>query len=199
MMPLALEESGLIIALEEMFSNSLHFSSISYEYQLLGITKTDRFDPQIEVTIYRVAQELTHNIIKHSRAKNVIAQLRKTKSHIIFHLEDDGVGGSISRGYGQVKVSLKPPIYKRIDKKGPYSGYTTDLLFGGLATGGTDPLSDPGLFVKRFLAGVLGKRFVSSPLGKTMANSTGKQLESALSKPEVVQVIKNALNSLSAD
>ncbi len=32
-------------------------------------------------------------------------------------LEDDGIGGSISRGYGQVKVSLKPPIYKRINKK----------------------------------------------------------------------------------
>jgi signal transduction histidine kinase len=92
MMPVALEESGLIVALEEMFANSLHFSKISYEYQLLGVNKSERFDPKIEVTIYRVAQELTNNIIKHSNANNVVAQLRKTKSHVIFHVEDDGIG-----------------------------------------------------------------------------------------------------------
>lgn len=92
MMPVALEESGLITALEEMFANSLHFSKISYEYQLLGVHKSERFDPKIEVTIYRIAQELTNNIIKHSNAHNVVAQLRKTRSHIIFHIEDDGIG-----------------------------------------------------------------------------------------------------------
>ena len=126
MMPLALEESGLIIASEEMFSISLNFSSISYEYQLLGITKTDRFDPQIEVTIYRVAQELTHNIIKHSRAKNVIAQLRKTKSHIIFHLEDDGVGmtkGVYKNGIGMHNIrsrteNIKGDIHFESEKTG---------------------------------------------------------------------------------
>lgn len=31
-------------------------------------------------------------------------------------LEDDGIGGSISRGYGQVAVILKPPVYKSINR-----------------------------------------------------------------------------------
>lgn len=91
MMPRALEEAGLAVALEDMLKKVLTAHNISYSFETFGMDD-QRFERQIEVGIYRIAQEMVNNIIKHSGAKKVFVQLIKTQSHLILHLEDDGEG-----------------------------------------------------------------------------------------------------------
>ncbi|MEZ4721471.1 MAG: tetratricopeptide repeat protein [Flavobacteriales bacterium] len=91
MMPRVLMESGLIVALEDMLHKTLGNTSISYDFEQFHLGET-RFETRIEVSVYRICQEMVNNIIKHSAAKSVSLQLFKTKTHLVLHIEDDGLG-----------------------------------------------------------------------------------------------------------
>ena len=90
MMPKVLSEFGLIPALEEMLDKSLKFSDIKAEYEHFNIK--DRFPERVELSIYRIAQELINNVIKHSGASQVSVQLFQNKSQLILIVEDNGSG-----------------------------------------------------------------------------------------------------------
>lgn len=91
MMPRALTETGLVSALEDMLNKTLGQSDMTFSFEHFGIGE-ERFKQSIEIGIYRIAQELVNNILKHSKAKVCSIQLYKTKSHLILHVEDDGQG-----------------------------------------------------------------------------------------------------------
>jgi len=46
----------------------------------------------VATNLYRIAQEALNNIVKHSRAKNVLLELRECDGHVELRVEDDGVG-----------------------------------------------------------------------------------------------------------
>ncbi|TNF29569.1 MAG: sensor histidine kinase [Bacteroidetes bacterium] len=91
MMPRVLSEMGLLPALEDMLQKSLGHTDISYEFEHHNIRES-RFTDSIEISLYRICQELINNIIKHSDAKAVSVQLLKTKSHLVLVVEDNGKG-----------------------------------------------------------------------------------------------------------
>lgn len=109
MMPRALEEKGLVSALEELLSDSLHSTNITHSFEHENIH--DRLPKNIEVTLYRITQELIQNIVKHSEATEVNIQLMKTKNQILFLVEDNGVGFQAKSKKG---IGLKN-IQSRID------------------------------------------------------------------------------------
>ena len=88
--PKALEELGLVAALEDMLSHSLGYTKMKYDFEYFNIK--ERLPQKIEVTIYRIAQELVHNIIKHSSATDVSVQLFRNKGNVMFVVEDNGTG-----------------------------------------------------------------------------------------------------------
>lgn len=90
MMPKVLSEFGLIPAIEEMLEKSLNLSLIQYEFEHFNIN--ERFDKRIEISLYRIAQELINNVIKHSGANQVVVQLFKNKKQLILIVEDNGKG-----------------------------------------------------------------------------------------------------------
>lgn len=98
MMPKTLMKVGLKEALEDLFDKTLILNNIHYEFESFGIQ--DRLSEDVEVSFFRVAQELTNNVIKHSKAKNVTIQLMKNKNHLIMRFEDDGKGFSKSHSDG---------------------------------------------------------------------------------------------------
>ena len=112
MMPRALEEKGLIIALEELLSNSLPSSKFKYSFEHLHIE--NRLPKNIEVTLYRITQELIQNIIKHSKATEVNIQLMKTNNQILYLVEDNGVGfqSSTSKGIGLKNIQSRIDLIK---------------------------------------------------------------------------------------
>ena len=91
MMPRALSDMGLIPALEDMLDKSLGNTDINYEFEHHKMDG-ERFAENVEVSLYRICQELVNNIIKHSDAKAVSVQLLKTKSHLVMVVEDNGKG-----------------------------------------------------------------------------------------------------------
>ena len=108
MMPRSLSELGLIPALDDMLENSLAHGSIQYQFEHFGIS--DRFKENIEIAIYRIAQELVNNIIKHSQASKANIQLIKTGHHILLIVEDNGKGMNLSNrkdGIGLMNISSR--------------------------------------------------------------------------------------------
>lgn len=90
MSPPMLGNKGLPGSLEMLLRNSLEPAGIRHQFENLGVT--DKADEKTEIGIYRIAQELINNIIKHSKAGHVIIQLQKTGSQMILRVEDDGEG-----------------------------------------------------------------------------------------------------------
>lgn len=109
MMPRVLSEMGLIPALKDMLDKSLGLSETEYIFDYYNLE--DRLSERIEITLFRVAQELTNNIIKHSGAKKVNIQVFKNQDHVILIFEDDGKGldenySTTGHGFTNIKSRL---------------------------------------------------------------------------------------------
>ena len=91
MMPIALQRFGLIKAIESLvdFLNTnceIHFSFESFSNNKLNLTN------EAEVHIYRIIQELTTNINKHSKASIASIQLLTRPSNLLLIVSDNGIG-----------------------------------------------------------------------------------------------------------
>jgi signal transduction histidine kinase len=108
MMPRALQELGIVAALQDLIDGSISMLNIESKFEHFNITK--RLPNKVEVTIYRVVQELINNIIKHSKATEVSIQLFKTDNDVILIVEDNGVGISDKqkkKGMGLMNISSR--------------------------------------------------------------------------------------------
>ena len=100
MMPRALMENGLIEAIEDLLQATFTYSEVAYSFEHKHINQ--RFGERIEITIFRILQELINNIIKHSQASQVNVQLYKSGKQLILLVEDNGKGMDIglAKGHG---------------------------------------------------------------------------------------------------
>ncbi len=89
--PAALDQLGLEAALANYVSEWSHYSGIQAEFHTAGLGKM-RLKPEIEINLYRIAQEALNNIIKHAKAENVSVMLKKRDGSVVLIVEDDGVG-----------------------------------------------------------------------------------------------------------
>lgn len=90
MMPKSLGENGLVSAIDDMLAKSLRLTGIEHEFEHHGIK--DRFAENIELSVYRICQELINNVVKHSGASHVAVQLYKAGNRLILLVEDNGKG-----------------------------------------------------------------------------------------------------------
>jgi len=90
MMPKSLSDLGAVDAIEDMLSLSLPYAEIKYTFEHFNIE--ERLSGNIELLLYRVAQELVNNIVKHSEATEVSFQLFKSNQNIVMVVEDNGIG-----------------------------------------------------------------------------------------------------------
>lgn len=58
----------------------------------VAIGTIPRFDKAQELTLYRMVQELLHNIIKHAKATEAMVQLHMQDNTLIILIEDNGIG-----------------------------------------------------------------------------------------------------------
>jgi signal transduction histidine kinase len=91
MMPKALQQTGLLPALQDLLKKSFSLTPIKYRLEHFKVESV-RFEERIEISLYRIAQELLNNIIKHSQANEVLVQLFVNKKHLILIIEDNGKG-----------------------------------------------------------------------------------------------------------
>jgi signal transduction histidine kinase len=90
MMPRALTEFGLVDALDDMIDKSFSNSSIECHFEHRNME--ERLPHNIEIGLYRIAQELLNNIIKHSNANIAHVQLVRDKTHCTLTVHDNGKG-----------------------------------------------------------------------------------------------------------
>lgn len=88
MMPPTLEYQGLPSSLAMLLRSSLEHAGVQHHFENLGVN--ERLDEKVEIGMYRIAQELINNIIKHAHAKEVIVQLQKMGANVILRVEDNG-------------------------------------------------------------------------------------------------------------
>ena len=89
--PAALDELGLARVLETYVKEwSRHAGVPAVFHARPG--NLQRFAPEVEASIYRIAQEALNNVVKHARARsaNVLLELRGENLALV--VEDDGVG-----------------------------------------------------------------------------------------------------------
>jgi signal transduction histidine kinase len=108
MMPKALTELGLIDALDDMLKKSLGLAKISYEFEHFGVD--GRLNEQVEISLYRVCQELINNVIKHSEASQVNVQLFKNQNKLIMMVEDNGKGFLANKENGHGLLNMKSRV-----------------------------------------------------------------------------------------
>jgi signal transduction histidine kinase len=90
MMPKVLESFGLVPALDEMLEKALQFTSLNYQFEHYNLDQ--RLAQKVELAVFRIAQELINNVIKHAKASFVSVQLFKNQNQLILIVEDNGKG-----------------------------------------------------------------------------------------------------------
>ena len=108
MMPRSLEEVGLVPSLEDLFSKTFTQTSIKCSFEYNNVEQ--RYPKDVEISLYRIVQELLNNIIKHSHANNVAVQLYTINKKLIMTVEDDGIGFDVkvkSSGHGLLNIKSR--------------------------------------------------------------------------------------------
>jgi signal transduction histidine kinase len=105
MMPKALSELGLGAALKDSLEKSLEINNIEYNYH--DETMGARYHEQVEVNLYRVAQELINNILKHSAAQRVSIDLFRENDQLILAVKDNGTGFDPEKDEGHGLLNIK--------------------------------------------------------------------------------------------
>lgn len=86
---------GLIPALYEL-KNTLD-STKRIKVDILEAGMDERLDMNMEISIYRIIQELIANTLKHAQAKKVEIQLTKMEDNLNIIIQDDGIGFDTSK------------------------------------------------------------------------------------------------------
>lgn len=90
MLPPTLEQLGLAPSLELLLRNTAQPAGLQVEFDSRALPST--LDEKTQIGLYRIAQELINNVVKHARASKVIVQLFQTGNQLVLHVEDDGQG-----------------------------------------------------------------------------------------------------------
>jgi PAS domain S-box-containing protein len=89
--PRVLEEFGLRAALTNYVHKWSEHFGIPARLHTSRLTD-ERLTPDLESTLYRVAQEALNNVVKHARANRVDVMLERSSENVSLIIEDHGVG-----------------------------------------------------------------------------------------------------------
>ena len=101
LMPKSLEDYGIIPSLRALINKINQTGTLKVEFYT-NIDLENRYANEIEVCLYRIAQEAFNNILKHSAANTVTIQLLHYDQELSLTIEDNGIGfeGQIDGGIG---------------------------------------------------------------------------------------------------
>ncbi len=103
LMPSVLEDFGLAPALQLLSEQFSNLTGIKINYLAQGLK--ERLEPNMEVGLYRIAQESLNNIAKHAEATEVNLQIIRYSDGVRLMVEDNGKG-----------ISIKIPAIMKIGK-----------------------------------------------------------------------------------
>jgi signal transduction histidine kinase len=92
--PAALDDVGLLAALEKHCDLCAHRFQIAVDCQGIGFENRQRLPAEVELATYRIVQEALTNAARHGRAKSVHVLVQRRDSAVLLIVEDDGYGFS---------------------------------------------------------------------------------------------------------
>lgn len=97
--PKALDDFGLVAALERLTENFAEQTGISIEFAP-NLPGDVRLPAEVETALYRIVQESLTNVVKHARAGRVSIVLTRKPNSVSIVVEDDGIGFEPGRETG---------------------------------------------------------------------------------------------------
>ncbi len=100
--PEMLEHLGLASALTELSSSVGRLAGVRIERRFPASLPT--LAPEVELAVYRIAQESLTNIARHAGARNVMIELEPREDTVVLRVEDDGRGlGDLPAEHGGLR------------------------------------------------------------------------------------------------
>lgn len=88
--PIYLEDLGLLPALEMLVRDIETTTNVASEFEVSGAAR--RLSGELELAVYRIAQEALSNVVQHAQATRVTVRLRFTDDEVTLTVEDNGIG-----------------------------------------------------------------------------------------------------------
>ncbi|GAB4575423.1 MAG: hypothetical protein Kow0077_26860 [Anaerolineae bacterium] len=108
--PSVLEEVGLAAALQARLESVETRSGLKVNY---AVDRTPlHLPPRVESGLYRIAQEVLNNVLKHAAAQYIAVELRREGERVILDITDDGAGFDVEAVRDQGGLGL-PGIRER--------------------------------------------------------------------------------------
>lgn len=87
-----LKQNGLLVALNNIFKDYNNTKNTIFKFDYINI-REDEISKAIKTNLFRITQELTTNILRHSGATEAKISIKKSvKNSLILVIEDNGVG-----------------------------------------------------------------------------------------------------------
>jgi signal transduction histidine kinase len=93
--PIYLEDLGLVTALEVLAGETSQSSGLAVDFHTSGTER--RLPAEVELALYRMAQEGFNNVIRHAQALHASARLEFSAQGVRLDILDDGVGFEIPK------------------------------------------------------------------------------------------------------
>jgi signal transduction histidine kinase len=110
--PYLLDKLGLTKGLRSMFRRLEDSTEVRFTAEIDEIDNL--FGKDQEINLYRILQEAANNVIKHARARNASATVKKHSNYVLFRMQDDGRGFTRSArqgdGFGFVGIAERVRI-----------------------------------------------------------------------------------------
>ena len=123
LMPESLIKYGIHEALSD-FCNSISDASCKVNFNFYG--QSNRLDKKFENNLYRIAQELINNALKHAQATEIIVQLVQEYNRINLTVQDNGTGFD-TRILEKSKSSGIANIRSRVESLNGWLEITSDI------------------------------------------------------------------------
>lgn len=95
LVPQTLENFGLVHAIDEFFNKMEKNSDIEFKFLHKNISDNLRFETKVELSIFRIIQELSNNALKHSEATKIDLILNYEDNTLFIVFADNGKGFSM--------------------------------------------------------------------------------------------------------
>jgi signal transduction histidine kinase len=109
--PLIIEKYGFRKSIEDLAYTINLSEKLALETVIVGFEEDTKYPVNLLNNLYRIIQELLHNVIKHAQAQHALVELVEHEKHISIMVEDDGVGiGDYSKAKGKGLLATQSKI-----------------------------------------------------------------------------------------
>ena len=114
LVPASLKDVGLLASIEELILHINLLGVIKITFKEKGL-KEKKLAPDFALTLYRIIQEQTTNILKYAEATQAIIELRQEGQRICLEVQDNGRGFDPShqrKGVGLANIVNRADVYQ---------------------------------------------------------------------------------------